>query len=54
MKSITYILVLCFSIQLNAQAFLKSKKDNLETSFQEDIKKKLFDDYFSLLSKQSR
>ena len=46
MKSITYILVLCFSIQLNAQAFLKSKKDNLETSFQEDIKKKLFDDYF--------
>ena len=35
-----------FSIQLNAQAFLKSKKDNLETSFQEDIKKKLFDDYF--------
>tara|TARA_B100000963_G_scaffold7215_1_gene5646 strand:- start:495 stop:2225 length:1731 start_codon:yes stop_codon:yes gene_type:complete len=46
MKHIAHILVLCFSVQLNAQTFLKPKKDDSEQSLQKEIKKKLFDDYF--------
>tara|TARA_B100000927_G_scaffold291728_1_gene296268 strand:+ start:21285 stop:23015 length:1731 start_codon:yes stop_codon:yes gene_type:complete len=46
MKIFIYILLFSFSTQLHSQAFLNKSKENTEKGFENDLEKKLFEDYF--------